>query len=297
MSEGRISAGDAATAALSVQDTGEPVSVVLHVCAAEPAARILIFADGTVRGTLGDAQLDAAARDLAAESRGGMRASSRTVQIDPVDGAPGVMHTLYVETHTPTERLVIVGAGHIAVPLAALGVLLDFQVTVLDDREEMADEERFVDGVTVVRADFTANPFEGVLIDDRSYVALVTRGHRWDFDCLTRLLELPALPRYIGMIGSKRRVRAAFEALEAAHIDRDRLGRIHAPIGIDIAADTPAEIAVSIAAELVAVRRGGDAGAHAGADVNADVDASRMAPSLRDRERVVDRLLPTHSNS
>lgn len=270
MSEKRenISAGDAAAAALSVQNTGESVSVVLHACAEQPAARMLVFPDGHVEGSLGSQVLDDAAREIAAESRASGKALSRTVR----DGESA--STLYVETHTPTERLVVVGAGHIAVPLAALGVLLNFDVTVLDDRVEFADEDRFADGVRVLRTDFEADPFGDVVIDERTYVALVTRGHRWDFDCLTRILDLPVAPRYIGMIGSRRRVRAAFEALEAAHIDRTRLGLIHAPIGLDIGADTPAEIAISIAAEMVAIRR------------------DTAVPSLKHREQVVDRLLP-----
>jgi xanthine dehydrogenase accessory factor len=243
-----VTAADAAAAALAVQETGESVSVILRVAENTPASRVLVFADGSVRGSFGDPALDAAALELAREISGGS-ALSRTITL----GA--VTHTLYLETHTPTERLIVVGAGHIAVPLAALGVMLDFRVTVLDDREEFATEERFAEGVEVRRADFVTDPFADVVIDGRTYIALVTRGHRWDFDCLTRLLNLSTKPRYIGMIGSRRRVRAAFEALEAAHIDRERLGHIHAPIGLGINADTPAEIAVSIAAEIVAVRR------------------------------------------
>jgi xanthine/CO dehydrogenase XdhC/CoxF family maturation factor len=97
-----------------------------------------------------------------------------------------------------TDRLIIVGAGHIAVPLAALGVLLDFRVTVLDDREEFATDERFADDVVVLRADFATDPFAGERIDGGCWIALVTRGHRWDFDCLRRLLETeaPALHRH-----------------------------------------------------------------------------------------------------
>lgn len=182
---------------------------------------------------------------------------------------------LYVETHRAPERLIVVGAGHIAVPLAGLGVQCGFRVLVLDDREEFATAERFADGVEVRRAAFDdADPFDGVPIDTRTSIALVTRGHRWDFDCLTRLLDAPARPRYIGMIGSRRRVRAAFLALRRAGVPRRELAAIHAPIGLDIGAETPAEIAVSIMAELIQVRRGGE------------------SESLARRARVLERLLP-----
>jgi xanthine dehydrogenase accessory factor len=145
---------------------------------------------------------------------------------------------------------------------------------VLDDREEFATDERFDDDVVVRRADFERDPFAGVTIDEGTYIALVTRGHRWDFDCLRRLIEQEVQPRYIGMIGSRRRVRAAFHALLEAGTPRDVLARIRAPIGLEIGAETPAEIAVSIAAEIIAVRRGAE-----------------TAGSIGERERVLERLL------
>jgi xanthine dehydrogenase accessory factor len=274
----RVTAADVAAAALAVEQTGTPVASVLLVCDGIAAARVLISGSTITRGTLGDASLDDAALELASEAIAGGGAISRVVHIGETQ------HFLYAEAFIPTERLVIVGAGHIAVPLAQLGVMLGLDVTVLDDREEFATEDRFADGVTVLRADFPRDPFAGVIIDSRTYITLVTRGHRWDFDCLTRLLERGDMPAYIGMIGSKRRVRAAFEALSAAGIDRSRLGRIHAPIGIDIGADTPAEIAVSIVAEIIATRRG-----------SGGADRPREAVTLTNRQQVLDRLMPGES--
>jgi xanthine dehydrogenase accessory factor len=167
-----------------------------------------------------------------------------------------------------------VGAGHIAVPLAELGTRLGFSVTVLDDREEFATAERFAPEVRVMRSDFAIDPFAGVHIDGRTYVALVTRGHRWDFDCLQRLVAAAVRPRYVGMIGSRRRVRAALQALLRAGVARDVLATVRAPIGLEIGAETPAEIAVSITAEMIAVRHGVD------------------VQSITARERVLERLLP-----
>jgi xanthine dehydrogenase accessory factor len=276
-----ISVGDVAAAALAVQQTGIPIAVILRVVEGVPSARMIVPSEGAARGTLGDAALDAAALELATECIASSNALSRVVHTGDV------AHTLYAEAHVPTERLVVVGAGHIAVPLAALGVLLGFHVTVLDDREEFATEERFDENAHVLRADFTADPFAGVVIDERTYVALVTRGHRWDFDCLTRLLQSAVQPKYIGMIGSRRRTRAAFEALQAAAVPREKLALIHAPIGLDINADTPVEIAVSIAAEIVAVRRSGSASTAA-----AGLCPERTTTSLTERERVLERLLP-----
>jgi xanthine dehydrogenase accessory factor len=273
-----VSAGRAAAAARAVQQTGIPIAVVLLVCDGVPAQRIIISADGAVEGSLGDPSLDGQAVSFAREALETGRPSSRTLHED--DSAI----LLYADVHVPVERLLVVGAGHIAVPLAALGAMLDFDVTVLDDRAEFATEERFADGVRVIRADFVADPFADVVIDERTYITLVTRGHMWDFDCLTRILNRDVLPRYIGMIGSRRRVRAAFDALNDAGVPAQKMERIHAPIGLDINADSPAEIAVSIAAEIVAVRR---------SPVDRPASPDRQAVTLTQKERVLERLWKT----
>lgn len=263
-----ISASDAAHAALQAASGGRAVAVVLVVTGKRAGARVLVHEDGVCAGGTGDEALDAAAHEVA-------RRVLRTggTQLEEVQ-VGGEGYALFAEAHRAPERLVIVGAGHIAVPLARLGVQLGFQVVVLDDREEFATAERFDPGARVLRADFEADPFAGVEIDGHSYVALVTRGHKWDFDCLRRLVQTERVPRYIGMIGSRRRVKAAFTALLEAGVPRDVLLRVRAPIGLDIDAETPEEIAVSIAAELIACRRGG------------------AADSLTARERVLERLLP-----
>lgn len=177
---------------------------------------------------------------------------------------------VYLETFTPPPDLVIVGAGHIAVPLAHLGALLGYRVTVLDDRPEFARRDRFPDAAEVRRIDWS-DPWAEVPIRATSHIVLVTRGHRYDYDALRALLARAERPAYIGMIGSRRRVRATFAALLAEGVAPERLAEVYAPIGLDIGAETPAEIAVAVAAELVRVRRGG------------------TGQSLRDRERVLAR--------
>ncbi|MBI4409253.1 MAG: XdhC family protein [Gemmatimonadetes bacterium] len=282
-----LTAVEAARAALEALAGGPAVAVVTLIAAppghTEPAGRrLLLDESGGVRGSLGDRELDEQVLGLARAVLAGAGAGTRELE---VGGRP---FTIYLEAVRAPEELVLVGAGHNAVPLARLGVLLGFRVTVLDDRDQFAVAERFPDDATVVRADF-ADPFRAIPIGPRSYVALVTRGHKWDFDCLRRLLEADPLPRYLGMIGSRRRVKAAFQALLEAGVARDRLASVHAPIGLEIGAETPEEVAVSIAAELIRVRRQADGGAtpsRARAGSGSDVGA------LRERERVLDRLLP-----
>jgi xanthine dehydrogenase accessory factor len=264
-----LSAADAARAALAVAAGAPPMAVVTSVTPDGEVRRMLVSRTGT-QGTLGSALLDEAALRHARNALAHAGATEPTVEAVTL---PDGSWLLYIETHRPSEHLVVVGAGHIAVPLAHLGVLLGFRVTVLDDREEYATTERFDEDVVVRRVDFEADPFAGVPLDGGSYVALVTRGHRWDFDCLRRLLQREERPRYIGMIGSRRRVRAAFGALLDAGVSRGELAAVHAPIGLELKAETPAEIAVAIAAELIAARRGAP------------------AAGLVERERVLDRLL------
>jgi xanthine dehydrogenase accessory factor len=163
---------------------------------------------------------------------------------------------LYVERWSPAPELVIVGAGHVAQPLAAVGRLLDFVVTVLDDRPEFAIRERFPDADRVLVADFE-DPLAGIAIGGRTSIVLVTRGHRHDYVCLRALARSGAEPSYVGMIGSRRRVRAAFEQLAAEGVEAEWLARIHAPLGLDIGAETPAEIAIAVGAEIVLAARGG----------------------------------------
>jgi xanthine dehydrogenase accessory factor len=262
----------AAAAALARGARAGGPAVALVLCVAPPSRageRIAVFADGSVVGGFPDPELHTAACESARRALD-RRAPPFTETVALSAGEA----RLYVETFRAPARLVIVGAGHIAVPLARLGVDLGFEVTVLDDREEFATAERFPATARVLQADFEQDPFAGVTIDGNTYIALVTRGHRWDFDCLRRVLDAGVRPRYIGMIGSRRRVRAAFGALLDAGYARDALAWVRAPIGIEIAAETPEEIAVSIAAELIAVRRG--------------IDVETIAG----RERVLDRLLP-----
>jgi xanthine dehydrogenase accessory factor len=265
-----ITVADAARAALAAQTGGPAIVVAAAIGPAGVVRRTLCTATGGCRGDLGDPALQELAQRHALRMLADAQAEPHVETVD----VGGQSWLLYVEVHRPHDHLIVVGAGHIAVPVAALGRMLGFRVTVLDDREAFATDERFPGDVAVYRTDFERDPFASVTIDEHSYVTLLTRGHRWDFDCLRRLLESGTRPRYIGMIGSRRRVRAAFQALLDAGTSHDTLATIHAPIGIELNAETPEEIAVAIAAELIAVRR------------NADID------TISRRERVLDRLLP-----
>lgn len=257
--------------AAAVQD-GASVACVLVVGGpgAAPGRRFLVVrdTDGRVRrsGSLGSPELDRAAARVGRTALEDPRHRDGIVEVDPEQrAAPGVAPDhgaspgpleLYVEVRHPVPELVIVGAGHIARPLCEIGALLGFRVVVVDDRPDFATRERFPRSERVVRADFS-DPFADVPVHGRTHLLLVTRGHKYDYECLVRVLRLEEKPAYIGMIGSRRRVRATWVQLMEEGISRADIEEIHAPVGLDVGAETPEEIAVAVAAELVLVRRGG----------------------------------------
>jgi xanthine dehydrogenase accessory factor len=246
-----LDAAGAARLAHDALEGGEPVASVVVVEAADESRmgeRIAVFAD-RVLGTLRDAELDGEAVRLARlVLAGDLDAGVRSL----ADGSVSV----FVEAHRGQAELVIVGAGHIARPLCSVGALLGFRVTVLDDRPDFATRERFPQAARVLRADFSA-PLAGVAIGRGTWLVLATRGHKYDFEALRDALRRPEPPAYVGMVASRRRTRAALEQLIADGVPAERLRAVHAPIGLDVGAETPEEIAVAIAAELVRVRRGG----------------------------------------
>src|SRR3984957_13035494 len=145
---------------------------------------------------------------------------------------------------TPTPTLLIAGAGHVAMALAEVSRNLDFHVVVIDDRADCVSVERFGGAQRMV------GDIEGELgrypIDEWTYVVIVTRGHRHDGRALLAVINKPA--RYIGLIGSKRKIHTILCELHEQGVARERLERVHAPIGLEIGAVTPGEIALSIAA-------------------------------------------------
>jgi xanthine dehydrogenase accessory factor len=148
--------------------------------------------------------------------------------------------------------LLIAGAGHIGQALARLAVDLDFHVVVVDDRQEYASPQRFGPDVKLITRDIAA-ALEAYPIDSNCYVVIVTRGHMHDQQALEAVLNRPA--KYIGMIGSKRKIKLVFDKMQQKGFASERLNEIHTPIGLPIGAVTVTEIAVSITAELIKVRR------------------------------------------
>lgn len=180
---------------------------------------------------------------------------SRTVTLEVPETGGRV--EVFFEVMPSPPKLMVVGAGHIAVPLVKFAKILDFHVTVIDDRLLFANRERFPEADSVLVGDMAAT-LKGLPLTPSTYIVLITRGHKYDEPCLREIIHSPA--RYIGMIGSKRRVKACFQRFkEEEKIAEEVIQRVYAPIGLDIKSETPEEIALSILAEIIKVRRGGEA--------------------------------------
>lgn len=252
----RLTLPESSALLLAVLERGRSAAIVVSLTHPRPeeiGSRLLVT-DSETFGGLGNRGAEEEAVLLARKALDGdPQTASGTYSVHTETG--GAME-VFLELHHPSPELVIVGAGHVAQPLSTMGAILGLRVTVLDDRPEFATRERFPEAHILREMDFS-RPFQGMTLHRWTHVVLVTRGHKYDYECLRRVLQSDPLPGYIGMIGSRRRVRATFDALLAEGISRERLARVHAPIGLDIGGETPAEIAVSVAAELVHHWRGG----------------------------------------
>jgi xanthine dehydrogenase accessory factor len=163
----------------------------------------------------------------------------------------GVMD-IYVEPIVPAPRVYIFGGGHISLFVSKISSMAGFQVVVIDERPQFANKERFPDADEVIAEDFEM-VLPKLKVNQSSYLVIVTRGHTYDQEVLDWALGQQV--RYIGMIGSRMKVRTVYDNLKGKGIKPEQLERVHAPIGLDLGALTPEEIAVSIVAEMIKVRR------------------------------------------
>lgn len=176
---------------------------------------------------------------------------------------------VYYEPVGQEDRLIILGGGHISKALCMFAAKTGFHPWVVDEREEFANDARFPEAGNVICGSYDM-VLPGLNMTKADYVAIITRGHSCDGNCLEYILT-HNMPGYLGMIGSKRRVRAQLAMLEAKGISRKKLDEIHTPIGLDIKAVTPEEIAVSILAELILAKRGRTEGEAIQTDLERDM--------------------------
>ena len=174
--------------------------------------------------------------------------------IEKITGPSNTWAEVFVEPFLPPPVLLIAGAGHIAAPLAAIAHLMNFSVSVTDDRASFANRERFPNARQLLVGDIEAT-LRDYPITPRTHIVLVTRAHAHDVQGLRAIIDSPA--PYIGMIGSQRRVWAVFKLLHQEGVPAEKLMRVRAPIGLDLGGGTPEEIALCIMAEITMLRHGG----------------------------------------
>lgn len=233
--------------------------------------RFLIFEDGSFSGTIGGGPFEAlVVADAGALFREG--GAERLIkwydffdreirsgeEREPTNMICGGSARVYVELLKATPSLLILGGGHVGLALARTALGLGYDVAVADDREEYAGRERFPADVAVFQTNRLYElPREALRPGRDRYVAIVSRCWETDLAALRPWLSDSApAAKYVGLIGSARKVRGVFAKLAEEGVPEERLRRVHAPIGIEIGAVTPEEIAVSILAEMTAIRRG-----------------------------------------
>jgi len=223
----------------------------------EIGAKMLILEDGKLLGSVGGGCMEAEvwqeAKKVMAEDR------PKTIHLDLTgkeaeEGGMicgGVMD-IYIEPITPPPRVFIFGGGHISVFVSKMSTMVGFQVVVVDDRPQFANQERFPEADEVIAEEFPF-VFPKLKVNKSSYLVIVTRGHAYDQEVLEWALGQEV--KYIGMIGSRKKIQTVYDALKQKGIPPDQLQRVYAPIGLNIGALTPEEIAVSIVAQMIQVRR------------------------------------------
>lgn len=250
-------------AALRAEAAGEPVALVTVVgtegsTPQKAGARMLVHADGRIVGTIGGGCLEAEmcrqAREAITTRRKGLVSYDLTPDEAREDGLVcGGRMQVFIEPIEGTPVLCLFGAGHVAQPLARMAKACGFRVELADDRIKFANAQRFPDADHIVVEDLAVAAGQ-MTLGASSYAVVVTRGHKGDEAVLAQLLRRGL--RFVGLLGSRPKVVHILAALAEKGFSHEELAGIHAPLGIEIGAETPDEIAVSILAEMISVRRG-----------------------------------------
>jgi xanthine dehydrogenase accessory factor len=261
--EARMDEKDVFRALLEAREKGLPVALatIIRTQGSMPrhaGSKMVVYPDGRIVGTVGGGAMEARVIQAAQQALLSGQTSLSSYRLnDLADGDPGVCGgtaEIFVEPILARPTMIVIGCGHTGKSLAELAKWLDFRVIVSDDRAEICNPTAIpnMDGYLVASS---AEVAEKLPLGPHTYVAAVTRGMAVDLELFPALLaaDLP----YLGVIGSRRRWALTIKELEARGMTRNKLERVHAPIGLELNAETPQEIAVSIMAEIIMIRRGG----------------------------------------
>ena len=244
-------------------DAGEPVALVTITGSTgstpqRVGAKMLVYEDGRTVGTIGGGCYENEAFWKAREAIKSRKPLNMSFELND-DFAQetglvcGGQMDVFIEPVEASPELYVFGAGHVGHVVGNMAHEVGFRVHVIDDREKFASTERFGSSIDVI-VDDIPTWLDTHTLPALAYAVVVTRGHRHDLETMRGLLKTPL--RYLGLIGSKAKVKRIFDMLREEGVSIDTLRPVHAPIGLDIGAITPQEIAVSIVAELIAVKHG-----------------------------------------
>jgi xanthine dehydrogenase accessory factor len=242
------------------------LATIVHTNGSIPSyesSRMLVRDDGSIAGTIGggcvEAEVWAAAKDVMQKEAARKMVFSLNNEASYDNGLIcGGTLEVFVEPILPQPMLYLFGGGHVSTAVAKAASSAGFAVGIVDDREAFANMQRFPMAQEVFVSYEEA--FAKITPNASTYLVIVTRGHKDDMNVLAWAVRTDA--RYIGMIGSKRKVISVYKALEKEGYRTDEFERVYAPMGIEIGALSPEEIAISIVAELIAIRRGTPSAAH-----------------------------------
>lgn len=236
---------------------GLALVTVIEACGSSPGKKgdmMCVLEDGCIEGTVGGGNLEYQLIQEAKKAIVEKKDKEISYSLGP-DGdlkmECGGKIRAFIKVFKGREKLVIVGGGHLGLELYKLGKFLDMHISVFDDREEFANRERFLEVDEVYSGDISKNLIN-YHFDENSYVVIVTRGHVQDLEALKVLIDKKT--KYLGMIGSSRKVAQNFKLLMESGVDKEKLEKVYAPIGLDISNGDPKEIALGIVAEILKVK-------------------------------------------
>lgn len=239
------------------------LAMVTRIWSSSPSpegAMMVVGEDGTILGTVGGGSLEGEVIKKAKECLATGENKVFTFELNNREAREslnmicGGKVEVFIRVFAPKSKLLIVGGGHIAYELYKLGKFLDFYTVIFEDRPEFASKERFPQADDIKLGDIETI-LQEYPIDESCYIVIVTRGHADDEKALKTVINRNA--RYVGMIGSRKKVSFIKEKLRSEGVREEELAQVYAPIGLDLGGDTPAEIAISIMAEILLVKNKG----------------------------------------
>ena len=244
----------------------------------KPGAKMVVLEDGTLFGSIGGGRNEKEAQKACLEAIRSAKPSLVTYDYFGKEGhLCGGRIKVFIEPFVAKKHLIICGAGHIALPLSVIAKILNYKVTIVDNRESFANKERFphVDKIIVGGH---ADKLAKIPIDRNTHIMVMTQDHESDFECVETVARSDA--GYLGVISSKPKRDKLFSRLKKMRVPEKFIKRIHIPAGIDIGGQTPEEIAVSISAELVAENNRSFIGTDKFTEKIIEAHSTKAAPTL-----------------